>query len=240
MIRLKRFAPALIGLALAAPATARAQTHTHSSADCAYCNPGSSSTPVVQERRGPLARMMGGNRVVVPAGHHVQHSGQTAPGPVAAYSDNSGALPPASPWYGSHEAEAGVAVVGPGDYGPAPGMAYGPMVAEGEPMPIGEMRTSFVNPATAPAGMAGPAMYGSMPAAPAYQPDPAIQAWHQHKLGESTIPQRPGALSKMLGVASVSNWLEERRTLRSMKRASRLGMVNPTMNQMPAQALMGR
>ena len=239
MLRLKRFAPALIGLALAAPATARAQSHAHSSQACAYCNPDSSSTPVVQERRGPLARMMGGDRVIVPAGHHVQHAGQPVPGPVAAYTDNSGALPPASPWYGAHDGEAGVAVVGPG-YAPAPGMAYGGMVAEGEPMPIGEMRTSYVTPATAPSGMAGPAMHGASPAGTGWQPDPAIQAWHQHKLGESEVPSRPGALSKMLGVASVTNWLEERRTMRAMRRASRFGMYSPTMNQMPARAISGR
>ncbi|QDV32828.1 hypothetical protein [Tautonia plasticadhaerens] len=244
MPRLERFAPALIGLALAAPATAQSQSHAHTSQDCAYCNPDSRSTPIVEERRGPLARMMGGDRVIVPAGHHVQHPGRPTPGPVAAYTDNPGALPPASPWYGSHDAEAGVAVVGPGyapapGYAPVPGMAYGPIAAEGEPMPIGEMRTSFVTPPGSPAGMAGPAMHGAAPAPTGWQPDPAIQAWHQYKLGESEVPSRPGALSKMLGVASVTNWLEERRTMKAMRRASRAGMYSPTMNQMPSRAIPG-
>ncbi|RUL86314.1 hypothetical protein [Tautonia sociabilis] len=232
MPRLARFAPALIGLALAAPATARAQSHAHpAGSECAYCaaNHATSLTPVVQERRGPLG-LLGGRRVVVPAGHHVEGTVPAAP----SWSSQAAALPPASAW-GANPSDAGVAVIGPG-YDPAPAMPYGGgYVAEGEPLPIGEMRTNYSPAMSSPMGPAG---LGPQPA-PMMRPDPAIQAWHQMGMAERSVPRHHGALSRMLGVASVSNWLEERRTLRVMRKAAKSGMYAPMMTEMPGRAVIG-
>ncbi|WP_161602439.1 hypothetical protein [Tautonia marina] len=249
MLRIAHYAPALIGLALVAPATARAQSHSHSAPDCEACMAARHASPVVEERNGIIGRLRGGDRVSIPTGHHVNRRGE----PMHAHAQGNAYAPASNPSWGNgsqhlsyevgHDAETGYANLSPGHA--VPSAPYG-AIASGEPMPIGEMRTSYVTPMsaavpTAPAAMPNAAsMNGGFTGVPVIPPNPAIEAWHQNRLPDRVVPRRSGPLETMLGTSSLMNWVEKRKTLRAMRASAKQGAYAPSMHQMPGWAVDNR
>ncbi|MEW4569572.1 hypothetical protein AB1L88_17035 [Tautonia sp. JC769] len=249
MLRLAHYAPALIGLALVAPATARAQSHSHAAPDCEACMAARHASPVVEERSGILGRLRGGDRVSIPTGHHVDRRGQpmhTQPqghAPAPASDPSWGHASPNLAYDYGHDADTGYANLGPGQHAiPAP---YG-AVASGEPMPIGEMRTSYVTPKphAAPPPPAimpnGASMNNGFSGVPVIPPNPAIEAWHQNQMSGRVAPRRSGPLETMLGTSTLMNWVEKRKTLRAMRASARQGAYAPSMHEMPGWAVAPR
>lgn len=249
MLRLAHYAPALIGLALVAPATARAQSHSHSAPDCDACMAARHASPVVEERRGVIGRLRGGDRVSIPTGHHVNRRGELMHAHTQSHARTPASNPSGSngsPYLSyevGHDAEIGYANLSPGH--PASSAPYG-AIALGEPMPIGEMRTSYVTPrfsvvSTAPAAMPNAAsMNGGFTGVPVIPPNPAIEAWHQNRLPDRVVPRRSGPLETMLGTSSLMNWVEKRKTVRAMRASARQGAYAPSMHQMPNWAIDNR
>ncbi|WP_169974665.1 hypothetical protein [Tautonia rosea] len=249
MLRLAHYAPALIGLALVAPATARAQSHSHSAQNCEACMAARHATPVVEERRGVIGRLRGGDRVSIPTGHYVHGRGQQANphgqgqpyAPASNPSWNGGA--PSLATNAGHDADTGYSHLGPEHA--APSVPYG-VIASGEPMPIGEMRTSYVSPMAHPAPPAptvmpnAASMNGGFTGVPVIPPSPAVQAWHQSRMSDRVIPRRSGPLETMLGTSNLMNWVEKRKTLRAMRASAKQGVYAPSMYEMPGWAVNGR
>lgn len=251
MLRLAQFAPAMIGLTLALPATAQAQSHPHSQShgNCEVCNAAQQGTPVVKERRGPLGRVIGGKRVSIPAGHAVAQQKPQDTSPPAAWSETTHGSPYHTPEVAYDDAsdpETGFASVGgsPGDSAP-PIPSYG-TIAAGEPMPIGEMRTSYVSPTPHAAPMAPTtlattpnpaAMNSGFTGVPVIPRDPRIEMFHQQGLAGKMGSRRSGPLETMLGVSGMSNWLEQRRTIRAMRASAKSGAYAPSMHEMPGWAV---
>jgi hypothetical protein len=259
------------GVGVGAPASHGHAHHAHAHAPAAE----------VKGRKGLLARRKQ-EKVSIPAGHYV--AGQApVEHPTASPSFSSRveamASPPpsfadpysslaADPGYGydygyGDDPEAGVASIGGAD-DTAPPLPYSTAVASGEPMPIGEMRTSFVPPSPHAAPMApstlgaGPApgmgmgmgmgmgadpsaaMNGGFTGVPVIPPDPAVQMWHQSGMANKMAPRRSGPLETMLGISSVTNWMEQRRSIRTMRAAAKKGMYAPSLHEMPAWAVNGQ